>query len=167
MKVKSDYIIIGQGLAGSILAYNLINRGCSVKIFDDGNNSASAVAAGLFNPLTGKRWVKTWKAEECFSKLASFYPVLQEELKSDFYFPKKLFRPFTSYREQNDWSSKNSEELDSLFIENVTDQPVIPDILHNPYGGLFIRNAGYINVAHLLEKLKMKFIQVIIKLFKQ
>lgn len=157
MSGRLDYIIIGQGLAGSILAYTLINRGCSIKIFDDGNNSASVVAAGMFNPITGKRWVVTWKAGECFSKLSSFYPSMQEELKSDFYFPKKLFRPFATQREQNEWTSKSQADLDSRFIDRIVDQPVQPDILNNPLGGVFIKNAGYIDVPQLLKKIRMKF----------
>jgi len=156
---KPDYIIVGQGLAGSLLACSLLARGCSVRIFDDNHNTASAVAAGLFNPVTGKRWVKTWKAEEIFSKLTEYYPQLEKELGTDFYFPKKLFRPFTTRREQNDWASKSSAELDSLFIGSITEQPLQPALIDNPYGGVLIKNAGYVNVPVLLQKLKQKFIR--------
>ncbi len=53
---KCDFIIIGQGLAGSLLAYSLIKRGKRVLVIDnDHKNSATKVAAGLINPVTGHR----------------------------------------------------------------------------------------------------------------
>ena len=35
-----DFLIIGQGLAGSLLAWELINRGCNVIIVDNGKGRA-------------------------------------------------------------------------------------------------------------------------------
>ena len=54
-----DYLIIGQGLAGSLLAWELIQRDCKVVIIDNGKENASQVAAGLINPITGMRFVKS------------------------------------------------------------------------------------------------------------
>ena len=56
-----DYLIIGQGLAGSLLAWELINRNCKVVIIDNGQENASQVAAGLINPIAGQRFVKSQK----------------------------------------------------------------------------------------------------------
>ena len=51
-----DFLIVGQGLAGSILAFKLIARGQRVLVIDnDHNGSASQVAAGIINPITGHR----------------------------------------------------------------------------------------------------------------
>ena len=48
--------IIGQGLAGSLLAWRLLLRGERVLVVDNGYCSASStVAAGLINPVTGKK----------------------------------------------------------------------------------------------------------------
>ena len=55
----TDYLIIGQGLAGSLLAWELIQRDCKVVIIDNGKENASQVAAGLINPITGMRFVKS------------------------------------------------------------------------------------------------------------
>jgi len=54
-----DFLIVGQGLAGSLLAWELIQRGCSVLVVDKGEENASQVAAGLINPVTGIRFVKS------------------------------------------------------------------------------------------------------------
>ena len=51
-----DFLIVGQGLAGSILALNLQQRGKSVLVIDNEHyGSASQVAAGLINPVNGHR----------------------------------------------------------------------------------------------------------------
>jgi glycine/D-amino acid oxidase-like deaminating enzyme len=46
-----NYIIVGQGIAGSILYYTLTKAGANCVVVDDNkSNSASRVAAGLINP---------------------------------------------------------------------------------------------------------------------
>ena len=51
-----DFILIGQGLAGSILADCLIRREQTILLIDSGHQrSASWVAAGIINPITGHR----------------------------------------------------------------------------------------------------------------
>ncbi|HBA65740.1 MAG TPA: FAD-dependent oxidoreductase, partial [Methylococcaceae bacterium] len=54
-----DFLIVGQGLAGSLLAFELIQRNAQVMVVDDGRENASEVAAGLINPVTGIRLVKS------------------------------------------------------------------------------------------------------------
>jgi glycine/D-amino acid oxidase-like deaminating enzyme len=152
-----DIIIVGQGLAGTILGYSLAKKGYSVKIFDDGENQASAVAAGLYNPITGKRSVKTWMADEIFPFLESYYISLQGLFKDQIFHPTPLYRPFGSVRESNEWNSKNKEELESLFVEKIISGPVMPGIISDPYGGIFLRNTGYVQVANLLDKMRNYF----------
>ena len=44
----SKYLIVGQGLAGTLLAFSLLEKGEEVLIADDYNHaSASQVAAGM------------------------------------------------------------------------------------------------------------------------
>ena len=58
-----DYIIVGQGLAGTLLAHDLIEQGHTLVVIDkDLKASASKVAAGLFNPVSMKRCIPTWNA---------------------------------------------------------------------------------------------------------
>jgi len=60
-----DYLIIGQGICGTWLSYYLLKKGKKVLVIDEYNNSsASNVASGLINPVTGRRVVTTWMADE-------------------------------------------------------------------------------------------------------
>jgi glycine/D-amino acid oxidase-like deaminating enzyme len=58
--MQVDFLIIGQGLAGSLLVRSLRSRGCRVAVVDDRwQSAASQVAAGLMTPLTGRRFTLT------------------------------------------------------------------------------------------------------------
>jgi glycine oxidase len=62
--VKPDVLILGQGLAGTLLAWELERAGINFAIADAGHDrSATQVAAGLINPITGRRLVKTTGVE--------------------------------------------------------------------------------------------------------
>jgi len=85
---ETDVLIIGQGLAGTWLSWWLEQAGVSCLIMDDADpGSASKYAAGLINPVTGRRLVKTWMIEELmpfawksYSDMGSF---LQTDLISE------------------------------------------------------------------------------------
>ena len=54
---STPVLIVGQGLAGTLLAWELERRGRDFVIADAGHaESASRVGAGLVNPVTGERW---------------------------------------------------------------------------------------------------------------
>ena len=58
--MEVDYVIVGQGIAGTMLSYYLLQQGNTVIVVDEFNpNSASQVASGVINPVTGRRFVTT------------------------------------------------------------------------------------------------------------
>jgi glycine oxidase len=80
-----DFVIIGQGLAGTTLAWQLKWRGLHGVIIDrDDGTSASKVAAGLMTPVTGKRLVPAWRLDETWSAANDFYRRVEKETNSQF-----------------------------------------------------------------------------------
>ena len=78
---KVDYVIIGQGLAGSVLAHQLILRGKKVMIIDNNHvGSSSKVAAGIINPITGPRLSLTYNFNQLFPQAKHYYALLGEQL---------------------------------------------------------------------------------------
>jgi len=62
--MQFDYIVVGQGLCGSFLSYYLQQAGKSVLVIDEWKPfTASKVASGVINPVTGRRIVRTWMIE--------------------------------------------------------------------------------------------------------
>ena len=49
-----DYLLIGQGISGSVLAWQLLKVGKRIVVINNTlANRASSVAAGVYNPITG------------------------------------------------------------------------------------------------------------------
>jgi glycine oxidase len=147
-----NFIIVGQGLAGTCLASALLDRGKSVIIFDSPKlPSSSMVAGGLFNPITGRNMVLTWKANLLFPFLQKFYRDLEKKLGQRFIFNLPLFRPFISTEELNMWHGRSTEDQYTPFVEFVDDRPFHPQYVNNEQGGVLLRQTGYLNTTGLLE----------------
>lgn len=148
---KYDYLIVGQGLAGTTLAYTLLKRNQSLLVIDDGDVSASSrIAAGIFNPITGMRMVKTWKADLLFTFLHAFYTELEDTLKSKFFFPKPIYRPFENIGQQNLILGQSVEKgfVDFIHIENKDE--AYNSFVFNEFGGVEFKQGGYVEVNQML-----------------
>jgi len=63
--MQTDVLIIGQGISGTFLSWWLERAGVSFLVIDEERPfTASKAAAGLINPVTGRRMVKTWMIDE-------------------------------------------------------------------------------------------------------
>ena len=149
--MKHDYIIVGGGIAGSVLALTFKQRGKSVLLIDlPKSDSASKVAAGLFNPVTGKRSVLTWKAHLIFPYLHQFYQYWQNKFSNKFFFSTNIYKPFNNISEMNDLMGKSADEMYKPFIKEIVSQPVRTDVINNSLGGIFFQQCGYLNVKKFL-----------------
>ncbi len=75
--MQIDILIIGQGISGTCLSYYLSRENVSFLIIDDERkNAPSRVAAGIINPVTGRRIVRTWMIEELLPYTWNFYTQL-------------------------------------------------------------------------------------------
>lgn len=76
-----DYLIVGQGISGTWLSYYLQKENKSFLIIDNNQkNSPSRIAAGIINPVTGRRHVEVWMADEIIPFANSAYIELGKEL---------------------------------------------------------------------------------------
>jgi glycine/D-amino acid oxidase-like deaminating enzyme len=78
---KVDVLIIGQGICGTFLGRELERVGLSYLVIDEERrDSASRAAAGLINPVTGRRIVKTWMIDELLPFVREAYAGFGEGL---------------------------------------------------------------------------------------
>lgn len=150
-----DFIIVGQGLAGSALAFTLIRRGCQVQVINVSSAGiASQVAAGLYNPVTGRKMVRTWKADELFPFLENFYTDIESETESKFLHKKNIYRPFISIEEQNDWMGKSSNNQFTPFVQHVAQHSLFGSDVYDSYGGLLLKRCGYLDIPAFIYQIR-------------
>ena len=76
-----DYIIVGQGICGTFLSWYLEKAGKKFLVIDNNDpNAASRLAAGIINPVTGRRHVTVWKADEILPFAWHAYKELGQQL---------------------------------------------------------------------------------------
>jgi len=146
-----DYIIIGQGLAGSALAVHLLKRSKKILVIDQPrDNRASRIAAGLFNPITGRKMVKSWMVDKLFPALHNHYRDAEAMTGQKFFHPMPLYRPFISVEEQNEWMAKSADATFESYIENVFTKSTYPDV-NDPFGGMLLKQCGYLDTILYLD----------------
>jgi glycine/D-amino acid oxidase-like deaminating enzyme len=155
-----DFLIVGQGVAGSVLAWTLDRRGCSVLLADDpALPSASGVAAGIVNPLTGRKLVRTWKADDLFPFLHQFYRDIEETLGVRFFQPKTIYRPFRSIAEQTSYLALTDDPEIASYVTKSIDNQLYSPFINNSFGGLEVTQAGWLDLTEFVRIIKGYFIR--------
>lgn len=160
MKATFDYILVGQGLAGSCLALQLLQRRKKILVIDRVHeNTATRVAAGLFNPITGKKMMKTWLADTLFPYLHEFYKEAEERTKQKFFYSMPLYRPFISIEEQNEWMGKSAEKGFADYIDAIITTPIQTEFVKNEFGGLRLKQCGYLDTIAFTNAVRLYITQ--------
>ena len=82
---ETEVIIVGQGLSGTWLSWWLFKAGIRFRVIDHQDpNGASVRAAGLINPVTGRRMVTTWMIDELMPFAVKAYQEIGEFLNGNF-----------------------------------------------------------------------------------
>ncbi|QCR24401.1 FAD-binding oxidoreductase [Pontibacter sp. SGAir0037] len=146
-----DFIVVGHGLAGAILAYTLRKKGHQVMVIDEPKpNSASNVAAGLLNPLAGKRFAKSWMADEFIPFADAFYDELERRFQKPLFYHKPIYKIFSSIEEQNNWMAKSAGGGWGDYIQDTYTQSKGEPAVHDENGGIMIGRGGYLQVSEML-----------------
>lgn len=143
MNAHPKYLIVGQGLAGSVLAHQFYTHQIDFDIVDDGHqSSASKAAGGIMHPMSFRRLILAWRALELIEYASGFYTQIESDLQSNFFFPATFYRPFGSIEDQNNWMArKNEPPFDQIL--GITDESISG--IDAPYG------IGTINYSARLE----------------
>ena len=151
MKNSVDYIIVGQGIAGSILGLQLIKKGYSILVIDQGyKNSSSYVAAGLINPTVLKRITKTWRAEEFIKYNNLFYKSLHEFLSGTYYYKTPFSKLINSTEEKDFWKHRFEQEGVSNYIEKKLKKVENSEQFNTPYLEGKVKNTAWLNIKPFL-----------------
>ena len=125
----TDYIIVGQGLAGSLLSHFLLKKGKTVAFVDNNHKGASsAVAAGIINPITGRNFVKSWRTDELHPFAFSTYAEIEELLGQQIFYHRNVALLFRDAETSNNWLGRISDPGLIDFISNDFDLKAYQDV---------------------------------------
>lgn len=149
--MEVDFLIVGQGLAGSCLARTLLQRGQRVHVLDRyREDSASRVAAGMWNPVVFKRMTKAWQADLALPIATAFFIQWQKELELQVWRPTPILRVFPDQAACNDFLVRSESDGFSHHLDCAPH----PDgerlsTLHG-YGRVI--TSGYLELGVLLDR---------------
>ncbi len=143
-----EILIIGQGLAGSLLAWELERRGLPFALVDAGHErSASYVAAaGIVNPITGQRLVKTWHAETLLPLARETYRAIGDTLGTAVWHDLRVRRIFADDRER------------AIFARKAGHGDLAPFAGEGDDDGFWIEGAARVELRALLRGLRERWI---------
>ncbi len=152
-----DYIIVGQGIAGSCLAYELLERGKRITIFDDSwKDAACLVAAGVINPITGKRLVKSWRSVVAHPYAKNFFRNLEKRLGESFFHDRRILQLCKSEEESTLWAERSEIEGYREFMGGFTVANSFGD-LNDSKGSYFIEHSAWVETRVAMSALKKYF----------
>ena len=155
MEKNFKYLIIGQGLVGTWLAYFLQQRNISYAIVNDSSTaSATKVASGVMNPVTGRRMVQTWMIEEVLNFAVDAYEAFQEKTNSKIInkAPVVLIHPSQQMKDSFDYRMDH----DNVYLKY--NNPLTWDSFFNMhYGTGEIDSCYWIDLLSFLEAGKKHF----------
>lgn len=155
MATDYDFLIVGQGIAGSLLATFLLKKQAKILVIDDLHRGASsAIAAGLINPITGKRLVKSWRVEEFLPFAEKTYCELARDLNTAFFQKREIVRLFKDAGEENAWLSRAADPLYRNYFTEKEDALQILTKLNTEFGFGQLKNGAQTDLPLLIKMVR-------------
>ncbi len=123
---SENILIVGQGLAGTVLGWSLDRAGIDWRMIDAGHeHAASRVAAGVINPVTGQRWVKTWRVDELWPEAKQFYQDIGADLDVPLWREMKVRRFWRTDKQERVLRSKMERGVLAPYIESIDEESCV------------------------------------------
>jgi glycine oxidase len=152
--IRKRILVVGGGLAGSFFAATSLKEGHVVDLVDHRHpKSASRIAAGMYNIVTGKKAVLTWRAEEFMENFNAFFDTEPFRALAQYLHKVPIYRPYHADEVQKEWGGLSQSPPFAGWVKH-QDHPM-PDMgFKDPRGGLLILPCGWLDTIRFLDHLQ-------------
>ncbi len=153
--MKVDAVVVGQGLAGTLLSYFLMTNNKSVLVIDSPDHkSASMHSSGVVNPITGRRFVKSWLIDEILPFAKETYQSLELLLDKNLIQSQQIKKIIHSVEEINNLSASAGTQDYLPYLSSEEIKHLDEKRFHNPYGYFEIHQSFRVDVKSLLSSFR-------------
>ena len=153
-----DCIIVGQGLAGTALAWSLRWSGVRVLVIDrDEPITSSKIAAGLITPITGQRLVKSWRLDELWPAAVQFYRRVEQATGTALFRERSMVRLLATDGEA-EFLQLRRQSLEFLALIREPQPPLDSRAFATERGGFEMPCAGQLDVPQYLNVSRETFL---------
>jgi glycine oxidase len=123
-----DALVVGFGIAGAVMSRTLHSHGKRFAVISDpASPSASGVSAGIMNPVTGKKFLLSWRFAEFLDAAVPFYNKWLDELgMNDSFHQITLYRMLSEVKQINDWDVRSCTSGYELYMAPTTHPDMVP-----------------------------------------
>ena len=141
--------IIGGGIAGINMAMRCYLEGIDFIIFNEGIiENATLAAAGLINPIAGRRFESAWNYNQVYQECTTFYKKMEIILNESFFYQNNIHRVIHS----EDEFRLLSKDLELKKLSNTVlklEEGMPFDGLKPQFGHMTISASGYVQTQKL------------------
>ncbi len=149
-----EFVVVGQGLAGTALAWSLLRRGRTVVVVDRERGGCSRLAAGLITPVTGKRLAKSWRWDELYPAAVAFYRAVEADTGASFFHERPALRLFANEAERDEFRRREGTILRGLVRPETQ---INGEWFAAPFGGFEMPHAARLDVPRYLDASREHF----------
>lgn len=156
--LSADFLIVGQGVAGSCFALKLLNENKSFLIIDENKNKASSVAVGIYNPVVLKRFSLIWSAQKQLDEMFQYFSDFEKLLNQNYIHEYPTRRIIKDENEIHAWKKKAVQPELEKFLEEKIHEFSHPDF-EVPLGFGEVKQTGRIDLGNCLNDFRNYLIQ--------
>ena len=154
-----DYLIVGGGIAGmTVASYLEKNEQDFLIVNEDLAGAATKVSSGVINPVTGQRFVLSWKYEELKTEFLEFYQSLEKKWTKKFIEETQLYQILRSAEEQNLWLSRTADPVYQPYFGDVQTELPNPFKMDELHTIGIIKSMYVVQIKQLIQQLENHFI---------
>jgi glycine oxidase len=153
---ETRFILVGQGIAGTMLGLELERRGINDFLIIDNDHKASSsmAAAGTINPVTGRNYVKSWMFEDLRNVFIPNYSQLNNLTGENILQLLPVIRSLHSVKEENMWLSRMEDEQYQEYLGFESEIAGISQWIQRPQSYGIIKHAWQLQLRKLLPFFK-------------